>query len=65
MTQLRKKAEELINRFVKNFILTLYPKVRYFRVGARCSKGKVSQAELRGSYHSVIGHGLMAGNIAC
>jgi hypothetical protein len=51
MTQLRKKAEELINPFVKNFIVKLYPKVKYFRVGGIRSKGKASQAELSGSYH--------------
>jgi hypothetical protein len=51
MTQFRKKAEELINPFVKNFIVKIYPKVMYFRVGAIHSKGKASQAELSGSYH--------------
>jgi hypothetical protein len=36
MMQLRKKAEKLIDPFVKNFIIKLYPKVRYFRVSAVC-----------------------------
>jgi hypothetical protein len=51
MTQLRRKAEELIDPFVKHLIAKLYPNVRYFRVGAIRSKGKTSQAELSGSYH--------------
>jgi hypothetical protein len=51
MTNLRKKAEELIVPFVKNFILKLYPKVRKFRVGAIHSKGKATQANLSGGYH--------------
>jgi hypothetical protein len=51
MTQLRKKTDELINLFVENFIVKLYPKLRYFRVGAIRSKGKASQADLSGSYH--------------
>ncbi len=51
MTDLRKKAEELIDPFVKNFIVKLYPKVRKFRLGAIRSKGKVTQADLSGSYH--------------
>jgi hypothetical protein len=51
MTDLRKKAEELIHPFVKNFIVKLYPKVRKFRVGAICSKGKGTQANLSGGYH--------------
>jgi hypothetical protein len=42
MTDLRKKAEELINPFVKNFIVKLYPKVRKFRGGAIRSKGKAT-----------------------
>ncbi len=51
MTDLRKKAEELIDPLVKNFIVKLYPKVRKFRVGAIHSKGKGNQANLSGSYH--------------
>ncbi len=51
MPQLRKKEKKLINPFVKNFIVKLYPKVRYFRVDAICSNGKASQSELSGSYH--------------
>jgi hypothetical protein len=51
MTDLRIKAEELIDPFVKNFILKLYPKVRKFSVGAICSKGKATQADLSGRYH--------------
>jgi hypothetical protein len=50
MTDLRKKAEELINPFVKNFIVKLYPKVRKFRVSAIRSKGKATQADLSGGY---------------
>jgi hypothetical protein len=48
MMQLKKKAEELINPFVENFV-KLYPKVRYFKVSAICSKGEALQAELSGS----------------
>jgi hypothetical protein len=51
MMGLRKKAEELIDPFVKNFIVELYPKMRQFRVGAIHSKGKASQYDLTGSYH--------------
>jgi hypothetical protein len=51
MMDLRKKAEELIDPFVKNFIVKIYPKVRKFRVGAIRSKGKATQADLSGSYH--------------
>jgi hypothetical protein len=39
MMDLRKKAKELIDPFVKNFIVKLYPKVRKFRVDGICSKG--------------------------
>jgi hypothetical protein len=42
MTDLRKKAEELIDPFVKKIIVKLYPKVRKFRVGALRSKGKAT-----------------------
>jgi hypothetical protein len=51
MTALRKKAEEFIDLFVKNFIVKLYPKVRKFRVGVVRSKGKATQANLSGGYH--------------
>ncbi len=40
----------MIDPFVKNFIVKLYPKMKQFRVGAIRSKGKASQFDLTGSY---------------
>jgi hypothetical protein len=42
MSQLKTKVEELIEPFVKNFIIKNYPKVNKFSVGAiRSKEGKV------------------------
>ncbi len=43
--------EELIEPFVKNFIIKNYPKVNKFSVGAIQSKGGRSQYELTGVNH--------------
>jgi hypothetical protein len=51
MSQLKTKVEELIEQFVKNYIMKNYPKVNKFRVGAIRSKGGRSQYELTGVYH--------------
>jgi hypothetical protein len=51
MPQLKTKVEELIEPFVKNYIMKKYPKVNKFRVGAIRSKGGRSQYELTGVYH--------------
>jgi hypothetical protein len=51
MSQLKTKVEELIEPFVKNYIMKNYPKVKKFRVGAIWSKGGRSQYELTGVYH--------------
>ena len=52
MSQLKAKAEELIEPFVKNFIMKNYPKVNKFSVGAIWLKGGSSQYELTDVYHS-------------
>jgi hypothetical protein len=51
MSQLKTKVEELIEPFVKNFIIKNYPKVNKFSVGAIWSMGGRSQYELTGVYH--------------
>jgi hypothetical protein len=51
MSQLKTKVEELIEPFVKNFIIKNYPKVNKFSVGAIWSKGGRSQYDLTGVYH--------------
>jgi hypothetical protein len=51
MSQLKTKMEELIEPFMKNFIMKNYPKVNKFRVGAIWSKEGRSQYELTGVYH--------------
>jgi hypothetical protein len=51
MSQLKTKVEELIEPFVKNYIMKNYSKVNKFRVGAIRSKGGRSQYELTGVYH--------------
>jgi hypothetical protein len=51
MSQLKTKVEELIELFVKNYIMKSYPKVRKFRVGVIRLKGGKSQYELAGVYH--------------
>jgi hypothetical protein len=48
MSQLKTKVEELIEPFVKNYIMKNYPKVNKFRVGVIQSKGGRSQYELTG-----------------
>jgi hypothetical protein len=50
-SQLKTKVEELIEPFVKNFIIKNYPKVNKFSVGAIRSKGGRFQYELTGVYH--------------
>jgi hypothetical protein len=51
MSQLKTKVEELIEPFVKNFILKHYPKVNKFSVGEIQSKGRRSQYDLTSVYH--------------
>jgi hypothetical protein len=51
MSQLKTKVGELIELFVKNFIIKNYPKVNKFSVGAIQSKGERSQYDLTGVYH--------------
>jgi hypothetical protein len=51
MSLLKTKVEELIEPFMKNFIIKNYPKVNKFRVGAIRSKGGRSQYELTGVSH--------------
>jgi hypothetical protein len=51
MSQLKIKVEELIELFMKNFIMKNYPKVNKLRVGAIWSKWGRSQYELTGVYH--------------
>ncbi len=51
MSQLKTKVEELIEPFVKNFMIKNYPKVNKFSVGAIQSKGGRSQYEMTGVYH--------------
>ena len=51
MSQLKTKVEELIELFVKNFIIKNYPKVNKVSVGAIQSKGGRFQYELTGVYH--------------
>ncbi len=51
MSQLKTKVEELIEPFVKNFIIKNYPKVNKFSVGAIRSKEGRPQYELTGVYH--------------
>jgi hypothetical protein len=51
MSQLKTKVEELIEPFVKNFIIKNYPMVNKFSVGAIRSQGERSQYDLTGVYH--------------
>ncbi len=51
MSQLKTKVEELIEPFVKNFIIKNYSKVNKFSVGAIRSKGGRSHYDLTGVYH--------------
>jgi hypothetical protein len=51
MSQLKTKVEEVIELFVKNYIMKDYPKLNKFRVSAIRSKGGRSQYELTGVYH--------------
>ncbi len=51
MSQLKTKVEELIEPFVKNYIMKNYPKVNKFSMGVIRSKGGRSQYELTGVYH--------------
>jgi hypothetical protein len=51
MSQLKTKVEELIEPFVKNFIIKNYPKVNKFSVGAIRSKEGRFQYDLTGVYH--------------
>jgi hypothetical protein len=51
MSQLKTKVEELIEPFVKNFIIKNCPRVNKFSEGAIRSKGGRSQYELTGVYH--------------
>jgi hypothetical protein len=51
MSQLKTKVEELIEPFVKNFIIKNYSEVNKFSVGAIRSKGGRSQYDLNGVYH--------------